>query len=193
MRLSVCRLVASLLLTACTATVPPSPQAVAEPYVPPSGVIQPQYRAPTQADVDRAIAVRDKFVEHYNANRFHAAYSQIKPLAASDNPIARRDYRVWQKVFVNAGDVMLMQYVAAYVEDIELFSFVSEELAFSSNICVSALAKAGRERWSTLTLWVKCYLSNAKQRGMCITIQRDLQRTIPEIAGPLGEPSGVCR
>ena len=165
---------------------------VPAPYFPPPSIVD-SFRPATQEDVDRTVAVRNKFIQLYNAANFLGAYSQAKPLASADYPINKSDVHSWRRIFVNVGDVLLLQRVASFRDDKVLFDFVTEWLGHSEHKCVVAAAKTASKDWQGLVRWTQCYATNRLQRSACSTLQTQLERQSPEIALLLGEPSGACR
>lgn len=170
----------------------PTPATPPQVYVPPATGLE-AFRPATQSDVDRTVSIRDKFIQLYSVGNFIGAHSQIRPLASADYPISKSDVAAWRRVFINAGDVLLMQVVAAARNDKPLFDFVTNSLGFSTHKCVAAAAVAANRRWDLLVSWSACYGNNRLQRSPCAHFKRALENHVPEIGPLLSEPTGACR
>lgn len=184
-------LVATSALYGCASqgsSLPKGPK----PYEPSKNQLD-KHRPVIQADIDRSIKIRNKFIEFYNNSKFDAAYSELKPLSAPDYPID--NISDWQKVFLNQGDVLLMQIVAAYGRDKALFKLASEETGYSEKRCVKLLRRAAENEnsWADLTTWAKCHARSHKDPASCEKQVEKLEKNIVGISLVIGKSSGYCR
>jgi hypothetical protein len=149
-------------------------------------------RTPTQESIKNTISIRDKFLHFYNENSFDAAHSQIVPIAVTDYPIASDDIKTWRHIFTTQGDILMIQIVAAYQDNKELFDFITNKAILPKDSCVHILKNTAEYNWTVFHNWAVCYSENNKNPGECMDYVEELSRGVINIENVLGPPSGFC-
>jgi hypothetical protein len=114
-------------------------------------------------------------------------------MSTSDYPVKKTDLDSWKKVFINQGDVMMVQIVAAHSGDRELFDYVTSGTGYEQKRCIALIQQIADADWSGLQSWVQCYANNGKQPRRCSSYLYKLSQQVNGIEKVLGEPSGFCR